>query len=206
MPRLIFERLTGKGRIPPDVAVVWARWHKEITADMFALLLGGPATVESLMDVVGRSPRATVRYTEGGVHPTPVLRVPINLVLLRRLGFGSTAAAIGGAWRRLYPVVTQADIPAGLLRTFRRAAELTVDTIVFTPRPQLAGKALAQLVEFGPSQMALIEQAASRIAKGEDTGSIPPRLMISAARRALDQRLAGPQTITDNFYRILGRR
>jgi hypothetical protein len=30
--------------------------------------------------------------------------------------------------------------------------------------------------------------------------------MISAARRALDQRLAGPQTITDNFYRILGRR
>lgn len=206
MPRFIFERLTSEGRIPSEVAAIWARWHKEIAADMFALLLGGPATVESLMDVVGRSARATVRYTEGGVHPTPVLRVPINLILLRRLGFGSMATAIAGAWRRLYPAVTPADIPAGLLRTFRRAADLTVDTIVFTPRPQLAGKALAQLVEFGPSQMALIEQAASRIAQGEDVGSIPPRLMVSAARRTLDQRLAGPQTITDNFYRILGRR
>ena len=71
--------------------------------------------------------------------------------------------------------MTTADIPAGLLRTFGRAAELTVDTMVFTPRPQLAGKALAQLVEFGPSQMALIEQAAGRLAKGEDVGSVPAR-------------------------------
>jgi hypothetical protein len=205
MPKLVFDRLTRDGGIPPDVATVWARWHKEIAADMFALVLGGPATVGSLMDVVGRSRKSAVRYVPGSVHPTPVLRVPINLVLLRRLGFGATADAIGAAWRRLYPTVTTADIPAGLLRTFGRAAELTVDTMVFTPRPQLAGKALAQLVEFGPSQMALIQQAAGRLAKGEDVGSVPPRLMISAARRALDQRLAGPQTITDNFYRTLGR-
>jgi hypothetical protein len=205
MPKLVFDRLTRDGGLPPDLAAIWARWHKEIAADMFALVLGGPATVESLMDVVGRSRKATVRYVAGSVHPTPVLRVPINLVLLRRLGFGATADAIAGAWHRLYPVVSTADIPAGLQRTFRRAAELTVDTMVFTPRPQLAGKTLAQLVEFGPSQMALIEQAAGRLAKGEDVGSVPARLMISAARRALDQRLAGPQTITDNFYRTLGR-
>jgi hypothetical protein len=30
--------------------------------------------------------------------------------------------------------------------------------------------------------------------------------MIGAARYALDQRLAAPQAITDNFYRMLGRR
>jgi hypothetical protein len=205
MPKLIFERLTTEGGLPARVAAVWARWHKEITADMFAQVLGGPATVESLMDVVGQSRKATVRYLAGGVHPTPVLRVPINLVLLRRLGFGPTADAISAAWHRLYPRVTAADIPAELLQTFSKAAELTVDTIVFTPHPQLAGKTLAQLVEFGPSQMALIEQAATRIARGEDAGSIPARLMVSAARRALDQRLAGPQKITDNFYRTLGR-
>jgi hypothetical protein len=205
MPKLVFERLTRDGGIPADIAAIWARWHKEIAADLFALVLGGPATVESLMDVVGRSREATVGYAAGSVHPTPVLRVPINLILLRRLGFSSMAAAIDAAWRRLYPKITRADIPAGLLRTFRRAAELTVDTMVFTPRPQLAGKTFAQLVEFGPSQMALIEQAATRIAKGEDVGSVPPRLMISAARRALDQRLTAPQTITDNFYKSLGR-
>jgi hypothetical protein len=206
MPRLVFTRLTGEGRLPVAVAKVWARWHKEIMADMFALLLGGPAAVESLMDVVGVSRRATVRYMEGGVHPTPVLRVPINLVLLRRLGFTSASSALSGAWHKLYPTVTANDVPKHILDTFAKAAELTVDTMVFTPYPQLAGKALAQLVEFGPSQMALVEQAARRLGRGEDTGSIPPRLMVSVARRALDLRLASPQAITDNFYRVLGRR
>jgi hypothetical protein len=206
MPRLVFRRLTGDGRVPADVAAVFARWHKEIAADLFALMLGGPATVESLMDVVGRSRRATVRYVPSGVHPTPVLRIPISLVLLRRLGFAQLASALGAAWDRLYPRPTYTDIPPPLLRSFPAAAELTVDTMVFTPRPQLAGKSLAQLVEFGPSQQALIDQTADRLACGADVGTIPPRLMISAARRALDQRLATPQAITDNFYRALGRR
>jgi hypothetical protein len=41
-------------------------WRAEsMTADLFALLLGGPAAVESLMDVVGRSRRATVRPRAG---------------------------------------------------------------------------------------------------------------------------------------------
>jgi hypothetical protein len=205
MPRLVFERLTEAG-IAPDVAAIWGRWHKEIMADMFALILGGPAAVESLMDVVGRSRKATLHFSPGGVHPTPVLRIPISLELLQRLGFAEAASAIGQAWRRLYPRVTEADIPAKILASFVRATELTVDTMVFTPRPQLAGKTLAQLVEFGASQMALIDQAAVRLARGEDVGTVPPRLMISAARQALENRLAAPQAITDNFYRTLGRR
>jgi len=96
MPKLIAERLTRDGRLPTEVATVWARWHKEITADMFAVLLGGQAAVESLMDVVGRSRQATVRFSAMGVHPTPVLRVPISLELLRRLGFREIAAAFDG--------------------------------------------------------------------------------------------------------------
>jgi len=51
-------------------------------ADMFALVLGGPAAVESLMDGGGRAPKSTVRFNPMGVHPTPVLRVPISLELL----------------------------------------------------------------------------------------------------------------------------
>jgi len=206
MPRLVFRRLTSDGQVPAEAAAVFARWHKEIAADLFALLLGGPATVESLMDVVGRSRRATVRYIPSGAHPTPVLRIPISLVLLRRLGFAGLASALAAVWHRLYPRPTEADMPPALLKTFDRAAELTVDTMVFTPHSPLAGKSLAQLVEFGPSQQALIDQAAGRLAGGADVGTIPPRLMISAARRALDQRLATPQAITDNFYRALGRR
>jgi hypothetical protein len=206
MPKLIAERLTRDGRLPVDVAEVWARWHKEITADMFAVLLGGPAAVESLMDVVGRSRPSTVRFSAMGVHPTPVLRVPISVELLRRLGFREAAEAFTIAWRRLYPRVTTTDVPPAVLHTFRRAAELTVDTIVFTSHPKLAGKPLAKLVEFGPSQMAMIDLAATRLAEGADVGAVPPRLMVGAARQALDRRLASPETITENFYRALGRR
>jgi hypothetical protein len=206
MPKLIAERLTQEGRLPAEVAEVWARWHKEITADMFAILLGGPAAVESLMDVVGRSRPSTVRFSAGGVHPTPVLRVPISVELLRRLGFRESAAAFDVAWRRLYPTVTASDIPPAIFGTFRRAAELTVDTIVFTPHQKLAGKPLAKLVEFGPNQEAMIDLAATRLATGAEVGAVAPRLMVGAARLALDRRQASPEAITENFYRALGRR
>jgi len=206
LPQMIFNRLTGEGRLPAQVATVWARWHKEIAADLFAVVLGGPAAVESLMDVVGRSRPSTIRFAAAGVHPTPVLRVPINLALLRRLGFTRLADDLGAAWKRLYPRVTPHDVPEPLLSTFDRAAELTVDVIAFTPHRQLAGKSLTQLVEFGPGQQVLVDQAAALLANGQDVGTVPPRLMISAARRALDLRLATPQVITDSFYRSLGRR
>jgi hypothetical protein len=175
-------------------------------ADMFALVLGGPAAVESLMDVVGRSPASTLTFSPTGVHPTPYLRVPISLALLRRLGFGRMAADLGRVWQRLYPKVTAADIPGPLLATFQQAAELVVDTMVFQPYRQLAGKRLAEVLQFGPTQMAMVEQAGRRLAAGEDPGTVPVRFMVGAARFALDHRLATPQAITDNFYRTLGRR
>ncbi len=206
LPVRIYGRLTGEGRLPPAIARVWGGWHKEMMADMLALLLGGPAAAESLMDVVARAPAGTVRFNALGVHPTPYLRVPISLALLRRMGFGRMADDLGRVWRRLYPRVTPADIPAPILSSFGRAAELAVDTMAFQPYRQLDGKSLARIIEFGPRQMALVEQAGRRLAAGEDPGTVPARFMVSAARFALDHRLATPQAITDTFYRMLGRR
>jgi len=206
MPALIYQRLTTDGHIPPEVARVWAQWHKEMMADMFALVLGGPAAVESLMDVVGRSPASTVLFSPLSAHPTPYLRTLINLILLKRLGFDQMASNLTRVWQRLYPNISATDIPPQFMKTFYRSAELAVDTMVFQPHPQFGNKSMAQVVDFGPTQLDLIQQAGQRLAKGEDPGTIPVRLMISAARHALDSRLAKPQTITDNFYRTLGRR
>jgi hypothetical protein len=206
MPVRIYKRLTTDGRLSPTVARVWAKWHKEMMADMFALVLGGPAAVESLMDVVARAPEHTLRFSPLGVHPTPVLRVPISLALLRRMGFGQLARDLGRMWRRLYPRVTPRDIPAALLSTFDTACELAVDTMAFQPYRQFANKSLVQLLQFGPAQMGMVEQAGRRLAAGQDVGTLPPRFMVGAARYALDNRLASPQAITDNFYHVLGRR
>jgi hypothetical protein len=206
IPARVYQRLTTEGKIPPDIARVWANWHKETMADMFALVLGGPAAVESLMDVVGRSHNSTVRFSALSVHPTPYLRVLINLILLRRLGFDKMAGDLTRVWQRLYPRFTPQDIPPTFMKTFYPAAEMVVDTMVFQPYRQFANKSLAQVVKFGQPQMEMIKLAGQRLAAGQDVGTIPLRFTISAARFALDKQLASPQTITDNFYRILGRR
>jgi hypothetical protein len=206
IPARVLQNLTAKGNIPPSMAKIWANWHKETMADMFALVLGGPAAVESLMDVVGRSPASTVRFSPFSAHPTPYLRVLINLVLLRRLGFAQMAADLQKVWQRLYPAIAPDDLPPAFMKTFAPAAEIVVDTMVFQPYRQFGHKSLAQVVPFTPNQMAMVELAGRRLAAGQDPGTIPIRLMISAARFALDKNLATPQAITDNFYRILGRR
>lgn len=206
MPMHIYRRLTTEGHISPKVAQVWARWHKEMMADMFALLLGGPAAVESLMDVVGRAPASTVKFNPLGVHPTSYLRVLINLVLMRRMDFKQTATDLRRVWLRLYPRLTPEDIPRPIMETFSRASELAVDTMAFQPYRQFGNKSLAQVLQFGPKEMAMIEHAGRQLAAGKEVGAVPARFLIGAARFALDHRLATPQAITDNFYRTLGRR
>ncbi|HET8909844.1 MAG TPA: hypothetical protein VFN23_00170 [Ktedonobacteraceae bacterium] len=206
MPGHIYRRLITEGRITPTVAQIWARWHKEMMADMFALLLGGPAAVESLMDVVGRAPASTVKFNPQGVHPTPYLRVLISLILLRRMGFEKMAENMRRVWQRLYPRVAPDDIPRPVMETFTRASELAVDTMVFQPYRQFANKSLSQVLKFGPREMQIIEQAGRQLAERQPLGAVPARFMIGAARFALDNHLATPQAITDNFYRTLGRR
>ena len=70
IPVAIGRRLreAGLGRF---VASVWQRWNRESFADLSGLLLGGPAVVGSLMDVIGRAPAATLAYSSRGPHPTP---------------------------------------------------------------------------------------------------------------------------------------
>jgi len=206
IPARVYQRLRHEGRFPEDVAKLWAHWHKETMADMFALVLGGPAAVESLMDVVGRAPSATVRFNPTSVHPTPYFRVLINLILLRRMGFDQLANNLKSVWLRLYPDIIPTDIPPHIMKSFYPAAEMVVDTMVFQPYRQFGNKPLAKAIKFGPDQMAMIEKAAQFLSAGKDPGTIPVRFMIGAARFALDHRLASPQNITENFYRILGRR
>src|SRR6266699_180655 len=86
VPRNVALRLL-QADLGKFVASVWARWNREMFADMSALLLGGPAVVGSLMDVVGRSPAAVFGFNPNGPHPTPYLRTLISVELLRRMGF-----------------------------------------------------------------------------------------------------------------------
>jgi hypothetical protein len=205
VPLAIARRLLSAG-IPVDVARIWVRTNREVFADMIGTLLGGPAIVGSLMDVVGRSPEFVYTYVPRKPHPVPYLRALISTELLRRMGFPSHSAKYAAAWRRLYPDPRRGNIPSALLDTFPRAVAIVVDTICYQPYPSLGNKCLSDVVRFAPKEQQMVEEAARRLAAGTDPGVVPERFLIGAARVALHRRWASPAVIATNFYNELGRR
>jgi hypothetical protein len=205
IPRNIARRFldAGSGRF---VASVWARWNRELFADLIGLLLGGPAIVGSLMDIAGRSPRTTQTYIPRAVHPTPYLRPFLSIELLRRMGFADEAEQYRRMWTRLYPNSRPRSIPRAMLETFPEANAIVVDTVCFRPYAELGNKSLSQVIKFAPKEQEMIAEAAKRLSAGTDPGIIPERFLIGAARFALDHRLARPGVITKHFYRDLARR
>jgi hypothetical protein len=205
LPRAIERRLTAAG-LPRPVPATWRRWNREGFADLLGLLMGGPAIVNSLMDVVGRAPATVTAYSPTGPHPTPWLRTLLSLELLARMGFEEEAARGRAVWRRMYPAPGSGTIPPALLATHPEAISLVVDTVCFKPYPSLGGQTLADSIRFAPKDQAMIEQAARRLASGTDPGVLPPRFLIGAAREALDRRYARPGVVADRFYRELVER
>jgi hypothetical protein len=205
VPRSVALRLLDAhmGRF---IASVWARWNREMFADMSALLLGGPEVLASLMDVVGRASAAVFAFNPRGVHPTPYLRTLISVELLRRMGFPEEAEQYRRAWTRIYPNPRAGNIPEAVLKTFPEACARAVDTMCYQPFKSLGNKSLAQVIRFQRKEQQMIEEAARRLAAGVDPGIIPERFLIGACRVALNRRLARPGVITENFYKELVRR
>jgi hypothetical protein len=205
IPRRVARRLLDAdfGR---QVASVWARWNREMFADMCALLLGGPGVVLSLMDVVGRAPATVFAFNPRGVHPTPYLRTLISCELLRRMGFEEEGEQFRKAWLRIYAKPPADTIPAVILESFPRACALAVDSMCYKPFRTLGDKSLSQVLRFERKDQMMIEEAARRLAAGVDPGVVPARYLIGASRVALDRRMARPGVITENFYKELVRR
>ena len=191
---------------PPAVVQVWVRWNREIFADMSAALLGGPAVVGSLFDVISRSPRTVVAYNPRGPHPTPWFRAYISTELLRRMGFAEEAERYESLWSKMYPDPRAGSLPKAMVDTFARANPAVVDALCFRGFPQLGQRSLARTIPFGAKEHQMTLEAAERLAAGTDPGIIPARFLIGSARVALDRRLARPGVITKNFYTELARR
>jgi hypothetical protein len=205
VPAEIAANLARQG-LDRRVAKVWTRWNREIFADLGGLLLGGPAVLGSLLDVIGRGPEGVATYVPNAPHPTMYLRPFLSIELLRRLGFPAEAAAHARAWTRMYPDPARGNLPAPLLSTWPRAVPAVVEAICFTPFPSLGGKSLAATIQFGAKEQQMIEEAARRLAAGVDPGIVPARFLVGAVRWACDRRLARPGVLARNFYLELARR
>lgn len=204
MPRRVLASFRRKG-LPEQNGRIWAHWHKESYADACGTLLIGPAYVGSLMDVVGRSRPQTAAYSDDAVHPTPIIRVPLNVRLLERIGFGADARAFRGAWDQLYPASAWRMVPAWMRDKLPEQIDAMLDALCFEPFDEYGGKSLTDVIRFDPRHVALVREAAERLETGTSTGVLPERFLIAAARVALVRKRTAPERIHRSFYETLGR-
>lgn len=181
----VIQRLATDGR-PPLVVSILGRWHKEIFADLAAVLLGGPAVAWGMAVFLAHPADKVMTYRPGGPHPTGYLRVLILTEMLRRLGFRAEGAQLGRIWTRLYDPARGHRMPALLLREAPRTVPAVVDEICFQPRRALAERTLAGIIRFGAGEQAAIRRGALRLARGQWPAGLPPRFLVGACGYAID--------------------
>jgi hypothetical protein len=182
----------------PALAQIYTRWHKEIFADLSALLLGGPAAAWGLAIFLAHPLPRAATYRPDGAHPTGYIRVLILAEMLRRMGFARDGARLGRVWRKLYDVRRFNRLPARLLGTAPRLIRHVVDEIAFQTRRNLAQHALADVIPFRQGDEEAIHDAAQRLADGRPPPrGLPPRHLVSAASYALASGRIRPQMLSE---------
>jgi hypothetical protein len=210
----LLQRLAEVG-IAPLAVSIFGRWHKEIFADLAALLLGGPAVAWGLAIFLAHPADKVMTYRPGGPHPTGYLRVLILAEMLRRMGFATDARQLRGIWKRLYDPRRGHRMPKILLGEARRAIPAVVDEIAFQPRRALAERALASIIPFSREDEAMIRRGAMLLARGRMPESLPPRFLVPAAGYAIEAgansrdlhrlllaRLAPPQPVSKPVIKL----
>jgi hypothetical protein len=193
----VLSRLIRVSR-DPGLAQIYTRWHKEIFADLSALLLGGPAAAWALAIFLAHPLPRAATYRPDGPHPTGYIRVLILAEMLRRMGFAKEGARLQRVWRRLYDVRHFNRLPPRLLGTAPELIRHVVDEIAFQTRRNLAQHALADVIPFRQGDEEAIHHAAERLAAGRPPpAGLPPRHLVSAASYALASGRIRPQMLSE---------
>ncbi|MCV6598672.1 MAG: hypothetical protein OIF40_16525 [Mangrovicoccus sp.] len=179
------RRLQQTG-LSPHQQKTWAHWHKEVFADLAAILLGGPVAAFGLAEFLAHPPAKVTIFKEGAVHPVGFIRVLILAEMLRRMGFKADANRLSKIWKRLYGADAAQRLPEALQAAIPVAVPLMVDEIAYQPRRMLAQRGLTDLIRFAPTDQARIELGGRAFAAGK-IPDLPPRWLIGAARLAIAQ-------------------
>jgi hypothetical protein len=187
----------------PKLSLIYGRWHKEIFADLAALLLAGPAAAWGMaLFLTHPAPRA-VTYKPGGVHPTGVLRGLILAEMLRRMGFEADAGRLERVWRRLYDTRRFHRLPPRLLTSADLLLPHIVDEIAYQTRRNLAHRALADVIRFDHDDQNAILAGSRRLMEGGMPDvRLPPRHLVGAASYAMVSGRIPPAILS---RRVVGR-
>jgi hypothetical protein len=189
----VLRRVMGSTR-DPFLATVYGRWHKEIFADLAAILLGGPAAAWGMADFLAHPQPRTLTYRPGGAHPTAYLRVYLLAEMMRRMGFTAEGTRLLRVWQGLYRPQAGHRIPAPLMHSAPRLVPVVVDEIAFQTRRNLAQRALADIIPFRREDEDAIREGARALAAGR-APDLPPRHLVSAAHYALAHGRVAPRQL-----------
>lgn len=170
----------------PLLVTVFRRWHKEIFADLAAILLGGPTAAFGMMNFLSHPSPRSLTYRPGGAHPTGYVRGFILADMLDRLGFTTEAGNARRIWSDLYNPRRGHRLPARLLKLFGRALPNVVDEIAFQPRRNLGQRALVDVLPFRHEDQVAIRRGGMLLASGRMPRDLPPRFIVSASQLALE--------------------
>lgn len=197
----VVRRVIGQLR-DPFLATVYGRWHKEIFADLAAILLGGPAAAWGMADFLAHPAPRTMTYRPGGAHPTAYLRVYLLAEMMRRLGFTRDGTRLLRVWQTLYQRSGPNRIPPALVQSVPRLVPEVVDEIAFQTRRNLAQRALVDVIPFRRDDEEAIRDGAAALREGRSTG-LPPRHVVSAAHYALESGRVRPKALAQQVTREL---
>ena len=195
-------RRTLRASGDPGLTRIYGLWHKEIFADLAAILLGGPVAAWGMATFLAHPAPRTMTYRPGGAHPTAYLRVHILAEMLRRLGFDKEATRLARVWDDLYNPRRVNRLPARLLMTSSRIIPEVVDEIAFQTRRNLAQRSLADIIRFDPADEQAIRAGAKVLGRGRIPQELQPRHLVSAASYALAEGRIAPRLLAD---RVIGR-
>lgn len=191
----------------PILTTIWRRWHKEIFADLAAILLGGPAAAWGMTEFLAHPAPRAMTFRPGSAHPVAYVRVFILVEALRRLGFAQDAQRLEKVWRQLYDQRAPGRIPGPVVASAPKLIPQVVDEILFQTRRNLAQHAVADVIRIGPEDEARIQQGARQLVAGQaDRVSLPPRHLVSAAHYALGTGRISPPQLARTVTRILTER
>lgn len=178
----------------PPLTRIYGDWHKEMFADLAAILLGGPAAAWGMAIFLAHPPERTLTFRPGGAHPTAYLRILILAEMLRRIGFSQEGDRLRRVWQRLYNPRTFHRLPPALLTTAERVIPAVVDEIAFQTRRNLAQRSLVDIIPFGQEDQTAIQEGAKQLVAGEFP-PLPPRHLVSAAGYALTSGQISPRPL-----------
>src|SRR5262249_36299652 len=187
----------------PLITRTYGRWHKEIFADLAALLLGGPAAAWGMTIFLAHPAPRTLTYRPGSAHPTAYLCIHILVEMLRRMGFRGEAERLRQVWETLYNPQRFHRLPARLLTSAEQVIPQVVDEIAFQTRRNLAQQALADILPFTGHDEQAIRAGARRLVRAEMAAGLPPRHMVSAASYALASGRVAPRQLASQVVEHL---